>query len=368
MSIKFEKNNDQYWFESENLKIEFSNPSVQEHDEYGYAKNYKSILYYYYTVKGFIKDKNKWRNIFTVNTYDFPNIITFKEMLDFIIDNKIDLEKCQKLELMNNNIQYINYMDTGSLSEDYYAITYSFEKETNRRKNERFDITIGKPVTNLSQEKITLTFNQLTKKELKTIAKCVNEFIDYTIDKSHEKIIDRNKESLSSWKSENGKLYRMIPDTESVESVFTTGDKIDSAIILIGDINSTDFHSNEINDFIIESITEDSIIFNEGIEVRTIKINTLLELYDEVYHKLSYNETQITSDFISILSDSEKEEFKSQSIEPLYEKWKEAIINRTWMCREEHKLPKRVSNRGGHENVYASVKIIVKNIKEQLSK
>ena len=218
MSIKFEKNNDQYWFESDNLKIEFSNPHVQEHDEYGYAKDYRSILYYYYTVKGFIKDKNKWKNIFTVNTYDSPNIITFKEMINFLLNNKIDLEKCQKQELINGDIQYINYMDTGSLSEDYYSITYSFSKETNRRKNERFDITIGKPITNLSQEKITLTFNQLTKKELKTIAECINAFITYTIDKSREKIIARNKEALDSWKIENGKLYKMVSGTEFVYS------------------------------------------------------------------------------------------------------------------------------------------------------
>ena len=56
-----------------------------------------------------------------------------------------------------------------------------------------------------------------------------------------------------------------------------------------------------------------------------------------------------------------------ENIDFLYNKWKEAILNRTWMCRKEHNLPKRVEDKGHHENVYASIRVIIKNIKDILN-
>ena len=37
------------------------------------------------------------------------------------------------------------------------------------------------------------------------------------------------------------------------------------------------------------------------------------------------------------------------------------------MCRKEHKLPKRVEDTGYNENTYASIKIIIEDIKKKLS-
>ena len=37
------------------------------------------------------------------------------------------------------------------------------------------------------------------------------------------------------------------------------------------------------------------------------------------------------------------------------------------MCRKEHNLPKRVEDKGHHENVYASIRVIIKNIKDILN-
>ena len=49
----------------------------------------------------------------------------------------------------------------------------------------------------------------------------------------------------------------------------------------------------------------------------------------------------------------------------LFEKWDSALIDRTWMCRNEHNLPNRVKNKGHHENVHASTRFIIEELKKE---
>ena len=53
---------------------------------------------------------------------------------------------------------------------------------------------------------------------------------------------------------------------------------------------------------------------------------------------LKYKEPDIAQEFLNILTEEEKEEFRIYSIDKLLMKYKMTIIDRTWMYREEHKF------------------------------
>lgn len=379
MGIKFERVKDVFSICSDKIKVEFSKPQIQAHDDYGYCKNENGILYYYYDVDIYTKLNKKWKKMLEIDTYDFPNLINFKKILDLFISRDIDVNNYQK-NFYNDGVICSTYnLETNGLGEDFYSVTCQYLENDGVKEKEYYNVTIGKSLFIDSSEVLGVTFNNLSYEELKTIYECVNGFIQYSIDNKNKIIIESNKKEISAWKIQGSKLYKLKEDN-SIEEIYIKGDKIEDAIVLHGDIDSKDFYSSKICDFVIDDIKEDYIFLSSGyednrgkynrkIEIPTkIDIKRLIYIFNDVDDiKLSYNEKDIGIDFLYLLSDIEKEEFKNKDIDFLYNKWKEAILNRTWMCRKEHNLPKRVEDKGHHENVYASIRVIIKNIKDILN-
>ena len=378
--IKYERNEDRFSFESENLKVIFSEPRIQAHDEYGACRDEKDILYYYYGVEVWSKkDSNKWKLLFELGTYDFPEILNFKSMLEVLLEGNINIRNYQRADCGEGHVWYIYHLDSSPLCEDFYTITHTILKEDGKLHHENYAVTVGKALDYSCSEVQSVSFGNLSKQDLETIYKCVKEFVDYSVEEAHNIIVERDKNGLDAFKIESGKLYEMNKNKTQVLAVYVPGDEIEEVKILNGDINSKNFKSRSICRFKIDDFTEDSIIISSGYEdIRgdyrritereEIKLNVLLDLFDDVSEeKLKYNEEEIANDFIQVLSEKEQEEFETQSETFLFEKWKEAILNRTWMCREEHNLPKRVKDLGKHENVYASIKEIINMIKEKLN-
>ena len=54
--------------------------------------------------------------------------------------------------------------------------------------------------------------------------------------------------------------------------------------------------------------------------------------------KLHYNVDQCLADFLPLLSDEERQEFATKDESYLVQKWQNAVIDRTWMCRGEHEF------------------------------
>lgn len=369
-----------YGFKSEHFKIEFSNPRMQAHDDYGYVKDEKDILYYYYDIAGYVKDRKKWKRAFSGGAYDFPGILGFKGMLEAFINNEIDIKQYQKNKNKDSDrIWYTYNVDSGVFVEDYYSFTNEQIYEGKKFLNSFFSLTVGVSLNYHGDEINGLTFRYLEVEDLKEILKCVKYFIKYSIDIRNEAVIKRHKLDLSSWKVENGKLYEMSDDGKAINTIYTVGSTMDDIVVLVGDLDSTEFSSIKYNDAVIESIDFDGILISGGYsENRSgeyhkieapVKIyyNTLLYLFEDMpEERLGWGEEEITSDFIGLLSPVERAEFQMAPMSYLFEKYKSAIIDRSWMCRSEHNLPKRVKDTGYHENVYESVKVIIANIQNQM--
>jgi hypothetical protein len=98
-----------------------------------------------------------------------------------------------------------------------------------------------------------------------------------------------------------------------------------------------------------------------------IKVNTILDVFNNVSETaLFYSEQEIANDFFNILEKEELDEFiNSDNDDKLYDRWAEAICNRTWMCRNEHKyfIPKL--NKSGVESVERNIEYVIRLIKEK---
>ncbi len=378
--IKFYVENDKYGFKSEHFKVEFSDPRMQAHDDSGYVKDESDILYYYYGVCGYVKNKKEWVPLFEAMAYDFPGIFGFKSMLEAFINDTVKLKSYQKNTSKDTDrIWYTYNVDNGIFVEDYYSVTNEKIYDGNKFVTSMFSITVGEALSYGGDEIKSLTFRGLKVKDLKEIVKCINAFVKYSIDSRNEEVIAREKADIASWKVEDGKLYKMSEDKKCIENIFTVGCEMDDITVLVGDLDSKDFVSIQYNNSVIEKIDFDGILISGGyLETRRgdyqkveepVKVyyNKLLYLFEEMpKERLEWGEAEIASDFLGLLSPVERAEFQMAPSNYLFDKYKDAIINRSWMCRSEHNLPKRVKDTGYHENVHESVRHIIQNIKNQL--
>ena len=372
MAIAFQSQNDRFCFFSDSLMVEFSQPHIQPFDEYGYVKSDKAIMYYYYSVRGFVNEEGKWEKLFELRTFDFPCILDFKAILELFIQNKFNKQHYQAHK-HGFGVVYSYAVNSGFMGEDTYSVTHECMVDDDGKEKNRYHVFAGKGLGGYCSNTIGVNMRNLTHEELCTIYECVQAFVSYTINITNDLIVSRNKQSLESLKYCEGKLYEYGEDGKSITGVFAVGDTIDSATLLVGDINSQDFSSRHINNFVIEAITPEHIQLSCGYEepsrgsdvrkvttTEYISLENLLALFNEVSEEqLKFDEAQIADEFYDILTENEKLLFANGDAQELFDIWKDAIIARTWMCRSEHCLPQRVEDTGHHENVYESVKYIL---------
>jgi hypothetical protein len=204
------------------------------------------------------------------------------------------------------------------------------------------------------------------------LRECVKAFIDIMIS-SYNKEMAKKCAKLRENKKIVDKVLIVKDQYEDKNSIYIEGDTISSISYI--DNNQSKENIIDINNSKIEEIDSKTNIITIKTSSNTkitIDIKNIQEIYDEIENKkLSYNKSQIVEDFIeTVLSQSKtiKNEFINLSIEELYDKYGNAIIDRTWMCRSEH--PYFAKNETQN---YKKAKEIVKNeiipqIKEKLTK
>ena len=90
------------------LKIVFSEPSIQAHGGVVFAESARDILYYYYTVEVFKKVKSNWKKEFDVSTYDFPALLAAVKIIECILEDDFTDESWQvdRREGVNGKYEY----------------------------------------------------------------------------------------------------------------------------------------------------------------------------------------------------------------------------------------------------------------------
>lgn len=366
--FKFKRVKNKFRWESDFMVLEFSNPSIQGFSDYTNLKSEKNIMYYYYTVKIFKKiiewdDKDneigKWRLVSKRNTSDFPSITQLKWILDHQLKDDTTIDG-QRHEYTNGDVRYSKVFSTeGFACDDFYEITKNTD---DNGKDIRYIVYAGTTYDcqgDLNSSGIRTPY--VNTKDIEELLKCVSEFIQYSLDKHNECVGSLN----DAFEIKNNKIYKYkILDNnkvikDEVESIFAIGDILD--ITTVVDNKEDDYY-----DVGISEIADKDIILDNGY---IIDLNSIVWINNNPTDgMLEYKENEIVREFISILSSEEREEFINCSTDFLLSKYKMAIIDRTWMCRDEHDFNMDYDKGDRVNKVIPIVKSVIDMIKLELNK
>lgn len=379
MNFKFSHDKDIFIWDGDNVRVIFSDPSFQPHNEYGYVKSIKNILYNYYNIDIFKKSDSskKWKLVTSKRAYDFPKIIPFIEDLDVLLHK--DIKSLEGLVTVSKEKDYIMYkanlQSADFAYDDFYNIQKTVVEENNEIVSERYSLYIGCAI-DIQGSSTTegIWIDNLNVKDVEELYNCVTSFMNYSIKKYNQRMKKYINKLLHSYKIVGNKLYQM--NGEKVEQVICIGDNYD-IVYIKGSLNNNDYSSEEYYNHTITDIKENSICIeskyikaDKSIEIKKYEVlkDVILEMFynNMSEEKLHYGIEEIVKDWVSILNEDEKEEFRNKSIKELYKKWCNAIIARTWMCRNEHNFPKIIKDKDHNKNVHAIVKEVIKEVKKLL--
>jgi hypothetical protein len=371
--FKITKKNKYVW-KAGNVKLVFSESSIQPHDTYMIMKDTNDILYFYYTVELFEKVlvlgeskyqyKKSWKLVASNSVFDFPNLLYLQEIINNILDDDCT-DGGQKMGYPNGMVGFMkNYFTDGCLFDDYYRI----EKIIIGAEKPRYSFYAGVPVnTNDSHGSKGIYAMVLDEGDILNLKNCVDEFIQHAIDTENGRTRElihfecNNKEVIEK------KLFEYNADG-GIENIYQKGDILWDVTILGED---EDKPAKYLHNVTIEEINNGPEPYARGTvkfsgndeAVQTCDITHIFREFDS---RVNYSLKEITEDFLNLIRGTYIEkDFEKNPINWLFDTYKDAIINRTAMFREEHKIlsPDEVSVECG---VNHNVRIVIKNIVDRL--
>lgn len=365
-NFTFISENGVYTWKNRNIKVEFSNPRIQPHHE-SFLKDEDDILYYYYDMRvshyTWVNGEYEWKIIAEANAYDAPAVTYFRGLLEEALYylNKFD-ERWEVFEYESGDKAYSKTLETGGfINEDYYRIVKTMCPD---RCITTYSVFVGAGIG--GENFIGVNVGCLNERDMRALLECVEGFIRYSIDNENEKIRKSYRLSSGKFKHVNGRIYEYCTHGEEinfnrVEEIYSVGDKLDDVTIAV---REEDFiRDSDYRHLTISAVTDEGITFDDGTYLLFGDI-TYMNAFptDEM---LCYGPEEIAADFFERLSEPEKEDFIRLSEEELFEKYSEAILGRTAMCRDEHNLPVLAENTDEkyHANVYENIRRIIPMIK-----
>lgn len=362
----------------DDVKVEFSEPSIQAWESVVHAKSVKDILYYYYTMTVYRRnDKKKWKREFISYACDFQALLCVNGMAEELLKDDFDGGSWQKTQIPDSDgiIWYKKSIDTaGIINEDIYrlAITVRIDED---EKLDWFTVDVGSgndprfaPYTGGAA---FVSFDMLKREDFMAFVNTVKDFIDKSI-KAFNQEQDKNIQLEAGARVvKNGKLYEYKDRIEGIarcnklESVYIPGDSLDFKIKTKKDDKDifVDFHNCR-----LVSVEDGFITVTDGyktvhqkpesLEGQQVRIPVETIMYSNAIEpstKLRFSKKQCMDDFYAIMSDEEKAEFAETPIDALVEKWFGAVVDRTWIFRDEH----------GFRNPRKTTKKIIKKIKKK---
>lgn len=84
------KNNIKSIWRYNDIKIVFSEPSIQAPEKIVDVEDAEDILYYYYTLTVYRKCDKKWKEVLCANVWDFPQILDLERVLEMLNKSSYD--------------------------------------------------------------------------------------------------------------------------------------------------------------------------------------------------------------------------------------------------------------------------------------
>ena len=357
----------------DDVKVEFSEPSIQAGESVVHAETTKDILYYYYTMTVYRRnDKKKWKKEFVSYACDFPALLCINGMAEELLKDDFDGGSWQKTQIPDSDgiMWYKKSIDTAGI----YRLMRTVRIDEDE-KHDWFTVDVGSgndprfaPYTCGAA---FVSFDMLKREDFMGFVNTVKDFIDKSI-KAFNQEQDKNiKLEAGARVVKNGKLYEYkdrlkgIAGCNKLESVYIPGDSLDFKIKTKKDEKDVfiDFYNCK-----LVSVEDGFITVTDGyktcqqkpesLEGQQVKIPIETITYSNAIEpsaKLKFSKKQCVDDFYAIMSDEEKAEFAETPIDALIEKWFDAVANRTWTFRDEHGFRKPIK----------TTKKIIKKIKKR---
>lgn len=362
----------------DDVKVEFSEPSIQAGESVVHAETAKDILYYYYTMTVYRRnDKKKWKKEFISYACDFQALLCVNGMAEELLKDDFDGGSWQKTQIPDSDgiMWYKKSIDTaGIVNEDIYRLARTVRIDEDE-KLDWFTVDVGSgndprfaPYTGGAA---FVSFDMLKREDFMAFVNTVKDFIDKSI-KAFNQEQDKNIQLEAGARVvKNGKLYEYKDRIEGIarcnklESVYIPGDSLDFKIKTKKDDKDifVDFHNCR-----LVSVEDGFITVTDGyktvhqkpesLEGQQVRIPVETIMYSNAIEpstKLRFSKKQCMDDFYAIMSDEEKAEFAETPIDALVEKWFGAVVDRTWIFRDEH----------GFRNPRKTTKKIIKKIKKK---
>ena len=347
-------------WELDDVRVVFSDPDIQAWESVVIVKDIPDILYYYYTVTVYRKVakekkekvKIKWKKAFSVGAYDFPALLSVPDMVKEITKNDFAVSTWQKKTKTDNHGHLQTWLRKSCstvdvLAEDCYEMSRTVCLMGNERHIDFCTLYLG---TGLENDGLQTSYTRglnisLRVKDLVSFGDAASAFIQMSIDLRNQQEQQRLDEAKRAFSCKNRKLYEIHDG--AIESIYQKGDKV--SIQILNDDKDRNLVYEDFQDVTIVNVLTDSIVVAGGTRqirhnvkalecVVEISLTALVFICNELTDspKLHYNVDQCLADFLPLLSDEERQEFATKDEPYLVQKWQNAVIDRTWMCRGEH--------------------------------
>ena len=331
----FKHDKDCFEWSNDTIKLIFREPVITAINEGLPVESINDIMYFYYDIEIHILNCGNW-DIKTMQSFDFPGIFQLQDIL-----SNLDPEsqrcnfECQENIISDDESIFVRTERTDSLRDDMYEIVISLNSKTDY---ETCNLFVGFHHQNKSVCD-GFYFHDLTIDDFISLKETVDSFIKYAISMKNIVTAKSNYIMRSSLVKIGDNLYQYMQNYSTVNPELDP--KKIEAIYAVGDVVNVDYINSECSkcenvEGVLNKIENDSICV-DGIEY---KFDDIVALNNSVPDEiLKYNISQAKKDFMDIMGNYEKIMFMSMPKEILFNLYSEAIVNRTWMCREEHNFP-----------------------------
>lgn len=336
--------------------VRYSNPSVQATDSCKKISSFGDILCFSYTMEIMRETDDEYVLISRSLIANSGHALEFRDMLkQSIADDPISGGQPYTV-LPDGAKLYGRSRSVIDNVTDCYEVT---KYRNDATKEDKYAVYIGCIDEDASSCSTGVRFQTLCEKDIKELYNTILGFIqtsvsDYNMSleknlaaKAHNKLIRDGK--LYEYAVENGNI-----DFGRLSAIYVPGDSVTIRAMQKG--------VPMVETVTIQTLTGDTITDTSN---KKYKIYDVVDLYPNVpEEKRTGDIAAIMMDFVGILSAEEKEEMLEKELDILYNKYHEAIANRTLVYEEEHRLPTIIS--GTDNDLYANGDAVVRMIIEMV--
>lgn len=361
--FKFIKKNNKFICENDKFKIEFMYPYIEGVYDDSSILGVKDIKDFYYTIKLYRSEKKnvngevikKWKLVSEKQVEENFQVIQFQDMLNKILDK--DTQNCQKVLVSEKQVEQSYVLGNSNFVQDYYELQKVFTPE----KNVYFNLYIGLAMDEFADTTtVGIKLQKLDYHDILVMKKCVDEFIQYSMEKQTLTNKIYNKRQCSSFFIKDNVLFQYAIENNKVnedkyDNVFGLKEEtLDVSEVVFADKN--EFKSVEHENVMITEISKKGIKLSDETFIKKNKILAVYRYLENDDERLQYGVNGVSNNMLMILNPEDREEFKRETTEFLVNKWGNVIANRVGLYVPEHNLT---------ENKETLTKIVNK-IKEKL--